>query len=146
MAIKFYFSPMSTAEVTHAVFAELNHGQAEPLAEVINVKIPDGEAKTEQFLAEVNPNGLVPAIVHDGVTIWESAAITIYLGETFGVDRKVDGANAPLFPAAGPLRGEAMKWIVWANTHLAAHTLSLHENQPAEIRVRLYQIIVVNSG
>lgn len=135
MAIKFYYSPMSTAEITNAIFAELNHGQAEPLAEVINVKIADGEAKTEQFLADVNPNGLVPAIVHDGVTIWESAAISIYLGETFGVERKVDGVDAPLFPAAGPLRGEALKWIVWPNTHLAPYTLPFHDGQHAEIKV-----------
>lgn len=135
MPLKFYYSPMSTAEVTHAVFAELEHGQPNPLAERVNVNIPEGEAKTAQFLSEVNPNGLVPAIVQDGVTIWESAAITIYLGETFGVNRKVNGISAPLFPEAGARRGEAMKWIVWPNLHLASHTLSLHDGQPPEIKV-----------
>jgi glutathione S-transferase len=49
--------------------------------------------------------------VHDGVSIWESAAITIYLGETFG-------EKAKLWPAAGPKRGEAMKWVVWTNVSL----------------------------
>ncbi|KAJ3495877.1 hypothetical protein NLG97_g3066 [Lecanicillium saksenae] len=136
MPLKFYFSPMSSAEVTRAVLAELEHGQGGPLAETINVKITEGEAKTDQFLAEVNPNGLVPVIVHDGVTIWESAAITMYLGETFGVDRKVDGVSAPLFPEPGTRRGEAMKWIVWPNLHLAAHTLALYDAKALESRAR----------
>ena len=53
----------------------------------------------------------ITTLVHDGVAIWESAAITIYLGETFG-------EKAKLWPAAGPKRGEAMKWIVWTNVTL----------------------------
>lgn len=56
----------------------------------------------------MNPNGKVPLIVHDGTPIWESAAITMYLGEVFGVEKE-------LYPPAGPRRGEAMKWIVWTN-------------------------------
>ena len=40
----------------------------------------------------------------------------MYLGETFGVHE----GDAELYPAPGPPRGEAMKWIVWANTTLAA--------------------------
>jgi glutathione S-transferase len=50
-------------------------------------------------------------IVHDGTAIFESAAITMYLGETFGVEKK-------LYPAPGPKRGEAMKWITWTNVTL----------------------------
>ena len=69
-----------------------------------------GDTKKPDFL-KLNPNGSVPTLVHDGVAIWESAAITIYLGETFGVETK-------LWPAAGPKRGEAMKWVVWANVTL----------------------------
>ncbi len=60
---------------------------------------------------KLNPNGKVPLIVHDDVPIFESAAITMYLGEQFGVEKK-------LYPAPGPRRGEAMKWIVWTNVTL----------------------------
>lgn len=35
----------------------------------------------------------------------------MYLGEVFGVDKK-------LYPAPGPRRGEAMKWITWSNVSL----------------------------
>ncbi len=49
--------------------------------------------------------------MHDGTVLWESAAITMHLGETFGVERK-------LYPPPGAKRAEAMKWIVWANVTL----------------------------
>ena len=89
MGLKFYFAPFSTANVTTAVLAELEHGRSEPIAERVEVSLQNGDTRTEQYLTEVNPNGMVPAIVHDDVPIWESSAITMYLGENFGVERKV---------------------------------------------------------
>src|SRR6185312_8799587 len=56
-------------------------------------------------------DGKVLVLVHDGKAIWESAAITLYLGEIFGV---AEG----LYPEPGPERGEAMKWVVWSNVTL----------------------------
>ncbi len=50
--------------------------------------------------------------MHEGTPIWESSAITMYLGEIFGVESK-------LYPELGPKRGEAMKWIAWSNVTLA---------------------------
>jgi glutathione S-transferase len=105
MSLKFYYSPMSTASITTLVLEELGVS-----CERIKVDIQKGETKKADFL-KVNPNGKVPVIVHDGSVIFESAAITMYLGETFGVDKK-------LYPAAGPKRGEAMKWIVWSSATL----------------------------
>ncbi|KAL8739551.1 MAG: hypothetical protein Q9190_007659 [Brigantiaea leucoxantha] len=116
MSLTFYHVPSSTSTVTLAVLSELSHSLAQPLAHRINLSIQSGDTKTAHYLSTVNPNGRVPAIVHDGVSIWESAAITMYLGETFGVHE----GDAELYPAPGPPRGEAMKWIVWANTTLAA--------------------------
>lgn len=47
----------------------------------------------------------------------------MYLGETFGVDKK-------LYPAPGPRRGEAMKWIAWTNVSLGdAVGRSTHNTQ-----------------
>lgn len=106
MSLTFYYAPMSTAEITAAVLAELGVE-----CERVRLDIDAGATRRPDFLA-INPNRRVPAIVHDGTPIWESAAITIYLGELFGVD-------AGLYPAPGPRRGEAMKWIVWGNVALA---------------------------
>lgn len=105
MSLTFYFAPQSTASITTLVLEEL----AVP-CERVKLDISKGETKKPEFM-KLNPNGRVPTLVHDGVAIWESAAITIYLGETFG-------EKAKLWPAAGPKRGEAMKWVVWTNVSL----------------------------
>ena len=105
MSITFYFAPMSTASITQMVLAEL----AVP-HEVVQLDIKKGETKTPEFL-KLNPNGKVPLVIHEGTAIWESSAITMYLGETYGVEKK-------LYPAPGPKRGEAMKWIAWSNVTL----------------------------
>lgn len=112
MTLTFYYAPRTTASVTRVVLLELDQGRSAPLAEQVNLDLSQGDTRTEEYLKTVNPNGKLPAIVHDGVAIWESAAITIYLGETFG-------EAASLFPPAGPQRGEALKWIVWTNVTLA---------------------------
>lgn len=105
MSLIFYHSPMSTATVTALVLEEL----AVP-CEKVKLDIKKGETKKPDYL-KLNPNGKVPCIIHDGTAIWESSAITMYLGETFGVQKN-------LYPAPGPQRGEAMKWIAWANVTL----------------------------
>jgi glutathione S-transferase len=106
LPIVLYFAPMSTASITQAVLAELGVGY-----DAIELNIDTGETRTSEFLA-LNPNGRVPTLVHDGVPIWESAAITMYLGELFGVEKG-------LYPKLGPKRGIAMKWVVWASVCLA---------------------------
>jgi glutathione S-transferase len=105
MSMIFYSAPMSTATLTEIVIEELGIP-----CDRKQLDIRAGGTKTPEFL-KVNPNAKVPAIVHDGVAIWESAAITMYLGELFGVDKK-------LYPPPGPRRGEAMKWIAWTNVTL----------------------------
>ncbi len=121
MSLTFYFAPMSTASITEAVLAEL----AIPF-ELVTLNISVGDTKKPEFL-KVNPNGRVPAIVHEGVAIWESSAITMYLGEVFGVD-------ANLYPAAGPKRGEAMKWIAWGNVTLAELASRLFASLPTDMQ------------
>lgn len=106
MSLTFYYVPMSTSSITEAVLAELDIP-----CDRVQLSITDGDTRKPDFL-KVNPNGRVPAIVHEGTAIWESSAITMYLGEVFGVD-------ANLYPALCPQRGEAMKWIVWGNVALA---------------------------
>jgi glutathione S-transferase len=105
MSLVFYYAPMSTASVTELILEELGVP-----CEKVKLDLKNGDAKKPEFVA-LNPNAKVPCVVHDGTPIWESAALTMYLGEMFGVERG-------LYPAQGPRRGEAMKWIVWANVTL----------------------------
>lgn len=105
MSIQFYYAPMSTASITMLVIEEL--GLA---VEKHKVDFKANDTKKPEFL-KLNPNGKVPMIVVDGTPIWESVAITMYLGEQYGTAKG-------LWPAAGPKRGEAMKWVAWANVSL----------------------------
>ncbi len=106
MSLTFYFAPMSTASTVHWSLEELGVPY-----EAVKVDLSDAADK-QRKLGPVNPNLKVPVLVHDGTPIFESAAIQIYLGETFGVDKG-------LYPASGPKRAEALKWLVWANVNLA---------------------------
>ena len=102
MSLVFYYAPFSSAATVHSALEELGVPY-----EKVKIDLKANDQKKPAFLA-INPNGKVPAIVHDGVAIFESAAIIIHLGETFGVEKN-------LFPAPGVKRAEALKWLVWCN-------------------------------
>ena len=120
MTLTLYWAPMSSAGITVNVLKALN---VDP-DKRIEVSIMTGDTHKPDFL-KLNPNGKVPVMVHDDVVIFESAAITLYLGETFGV-------QAGLYPPPGPSRGEVMKWVVWANTDIFATGNTLHSHMPSE--------------
>lgn len=105
MSLTFYYAPFSTASTVHWTLEELGIPY-----EAVRVDLKDAADKAKK-LGAVNPNLKVPVLVHDGTPIFESAAIQAYLGETFGVDKG-------LYPKAGPARGAALKWLVWANVSL----------------------------
>jgi glutathione S-transferase len=100
--ITYYYAPQSTAVRTTWAIEEL----AVP-CEKVRLDLQKKETKTEAFL-KLNPNGAVPLLVVDGVPIFESTAILLYLGETFGVEKG-------LYPPPGLKRAETLKWIIWAN-------------------------------
>lgn len=106
MSLVFYYAPMSTAVTVSWALEELGVPY-----ERVDIDLAARDQDRPGYRA-LNPNGKVPLLVHDGVPIFESAAIVIHLGETFGVERE-------LFPSAGLERAEALKWIVWANASLA---------------------------
>ncbi len=118
MSLTFYFAPMSTASTVHWSLEELGVPY-----EAVQVDVLDAADK-EKKLGPVNPNKKVPVLVHDGAVIFESAAIQIYLGETFGVEKG-------LYPVPGPKRGEALKWLVWANVSLG-EAVSRWQNHTSE--------------
>jgi glutathione S-transferase len=102
MSITYYYAPMSTAVRTTWAIEELGVP-----CERVKLDIQKKETKTEAFL-KLNPNGVIPLLVVDGMPIFESTAILLHLAETYGVDK---GLYAP----PGLRRAEMLKWIIWAN-------------------------------
>src|SRR5262249_9539685 len=105
MGIVFYYAPMSSATRVHWALEEL-----EVPYEKVKVDLAAGEQRRADFL-KMNPNGKVPTMVIDGVPLFESLAMLLYLGETIGVEKG-------LFPPAGPGRLEAFKWMSWGSVTL----------------------------
>jgi glutathione S-transferase len=102
MSITYYYAPMSTAVRTTWAIEELGVS-----CERVRLDLAKKETKTEAF-RQLNPNGLVPVLVVDGTPIFESTAILLYLGETYGVEKG-------LYPPPGIKRAETLKWVIWAN-------------------------------
>src|SRR6202162_2950254 len=82
--------------------------------ESIPVHFIDGSAKTREYLA-INPNGRIPAIDDDGLKLWESMAINLYLA------KKHDKGFWPK-----TLEGEALalQWSFWAMTEVEKPALA----------------------
>jgi glutathione S-transferase len=106
MSLIFYYAPMTSATRIHWALEEL-----EMPYEKKKIDLAAGEQKTAEYLA-LNPNGKVPMIVDEGLAIYESLAILIYLGERYGEAKG-------LFPKPGMERAESLTWLCWAQATLA---------------------------
>jgi glutathione S-transferase len=64
----------------------------------------------EPWYREMNPNGRVPTIQDDGLTLWESNAIVRYLSCRYG--------SGSLWPADLKTRADADRWMDWTSSTL----------------------------
>jgi GST-like protein len=106
MNIVFYRAPMSSAIPVASVLDELQVPH-----ETVTFDLKKNDHKKPEFLA-LNPNGRVPTVVIDGRPMFEAVAIMQWLGERFGVEKK-------LWPAADdPARLDAASWSAWTYVSL----------------------------
>lgn len=105
MSLTFYYAPMTSAMRVHWALEELGVPY-----EKVKLDLAAGDQKKPDYLA-LNPNGKVPLLVVDGTPVFESLAMIIHLGESHGVEKG-------LYPAPGPARAEALKWIAWSSVTL----------------------------
>jgi glutathione S-transferase len=80
----------------------------------------DFRNKPARFL-EVSPYGKVPAVVHDGSTIYESAIINEYLDEVF--------ASPSFMPSSPLLRAKSRIWIDYCDDYFIHDHYALLKNQ-----------------
>lgn len=88
--------------------------------ENIAVDFAAGETRRPAYLV-INPNGHVPAIDDDGLVLWESMAINLYLAKKYGLGN--------LYPAALEGEARAWQWSFWAMTELERHVLTAMFNR-----------------
>ncbi|MBY9067922.1 glutathione S-transferase family protein [Hyphomonas sp. WL0036] len=70
------------------------------------VSIPRQDGSGGRDPLNPHPEGKVPLLIHDGVEIWESAAIMLYLADLFP-------AAEYTVPAGDPERGRFLSWMTW---------------------------------
>ena len=86
--------------------------------ELVEVAPDESGSRKPEYMA-INPNGHVPFIDDDGLVLWESMAINLYLA------RKHGGLIAP--QTVGE-EGQAMAWTAWALTAVEPHAAQIMYN------------------
>lgn len=136
--ITFYHSPMTRSSRVLALIAAMD---VFDWVEIRDVTVPRFDGTGRRDPSNPHPEGKVPLLVHDGVAIWESAAILLYLTDLF--------PESDLgVPPGHPQRGRYISWLSWyagvmepALIHDAAGLshpfLTATFRGPAEIRNRL---------
>ncbi|MEQ8394273.1 glutathione S-transferase family protein [Thalassobaculum sp.] len=93
-----YHAAPSRSSVAHWMLEEVGHPYEMRILDLKKL-----ENRAPEYLA-VNPMGKVPALVHGGTVITESAAICCHLADAFPEAR----LN---FPVGDPRRGPYLKWL-----------------------------------
>ncbi len=70
---------------------------------------PPRETRTPEYLQK-NPNGRIPCLEDDGLIIWESMAINLYLADKYG--------QAPMWPQSPEKRAHAYQWSFWVTAEI----------------------------
>jgi glutathione S-transferase len=85
----------------------------------VPVRFRNGECRTPEF-KQINPNGHIPAIKDDKVTLFESLAINLYLAKRH---------PSPLTPASLEDEARAIQWSMWALTEAEPHIVTVLMNR-----------------
>jgi glutathione S-transferase len=85
----------------------------------VTYSVPNAQCKEPWYVA-LNPNGLVPSIDDNGFVMWESAAINLYLAETY---------QSSLYPVTPQDRGRMLQWTFFAANEVEPALITLFRNR-----------------
>ena len=71
---------------------------------------PWSDAADAETLAPINPNRRIPVLDDDGLILWESMAINLYLADRYG--------GAPFWPQHPQDRAHVYQWSLWGQTEI----------------------------
>ena len=112
---KLYWDPGSASMAPHAVLEEI-----EAPHELVLVDTEKGEHRTPEY-KKLNPNARVPTLEHDGMIMFESAAICLYLCERH--------PEAKLMPPVGsPKRGHFLQWLTFLTNTVQEALMQWHHS------------------
>ncbi len=105
MALTLHYYPGNASMTPHMLLREIGV----PF-ELQLVDRTQAAHKSAAYL-KLNPNGLIPVLQHDGLVLYETAAIVLHLVDQF--------PQAGLAPRVGtPERAEFYKWLAWLSGSL----------------------------
>lgn len=114
-----YWSPGTASLCVHWMLIELGEPH-----ELVKLDLDAGEHRKPEYL-KLNPGGLVPTLVVEGVPLTEAAALCMILAE-----RHPQSAFAP--PIGNPQRGAYISWMFFlSNTLQTAYHDWFYPDQPA---------------
>jgi glutathione S-transferase len=79
-----------------------------------------GDQKKPEYLA-LNPNGHIPTLEDEGLVLWESMAINLYLAEKYG--------KGTLWPESEADRAHTLKWSFWVMTEVEPPLMQVMMNR-----------------
>ena len=87
--------------------------------EHIKTDFKGGGTRTPDYM-KINPNGHIPALQEDGLTLFESMAINLYLAMKY---------NKGLWPLSVEDQARAIQWSFWGMTEVEPHLLQVLLNR-----------------
>lgn len=81
-----------------------------------HVPVEVSQAKSAENLKR-NPNGHIPVLEDDGLTVWESMAINLYLAEKYG--------KAPFWPSSVAQHAGVYQWSFWGMTEVEPRLMTV---------------------
>lgn len=85
----------------------------------VTINVANATAK-EPWYVEINPNARVPSIGDDGVKMWESAAINLWLAEKY---------QSPLWPATLAEKAPVLQWAFYVANDVEPNMITVMQHR-----------------